>query len=385
MQRLKAIGLRVARASRTLIVAAGIYQSGYTSGMIDYAEDPLGKDKEMATNMMKGHQATSVHTHDSEYYRAAERVGSRVVAAAKLYTKKMSEECEKEVQRLIKLKERREMEDAAFEKTLSKLTGKELEDKNKLHEDGKATKEEIEKKLELATNQNLKWSKAMKTMTGNWTYTVSDAQSVNAFVSDLCPRQIFIHQGLFHICHPTDDELALVLSHEVSHAILGHTKARTKLHSYVMTFALILMSLIDPTGFGSFIFDYCVLTLGQYLEIAYSRETEEEADALGIEIAALACYDTQKAANIFYKFDEIEGHKPVQWNSTHPSSDSRYHDALDRSRFANPSLVAECKTMWASMVGSLLGTHKRHSLTTKSTSTRSLSSKTSDMDVDTKK
>jgi len=61
-------------------------------------------------------------------------------------------------------------------------------------------------------------------MKGDWHYIVTTAPDVNAFVTDLCPHRIFVHEGLLKECTPTDDELALILGHEISHLIYGHSE-----------------------------------------------------------------------------------------------------------------------------------------------------------------
>lgn len=284
---------RSIRATRTIALAGAIYHSGYTSGMVDYATDPHGTEKALMVNMIKSQKADKVHTPSSDMHVKAERVGSRIVTAAKLYTKK----------KLIISSE-----------NVAKLQGKGSNLTNN---------EKPNDKLNSALEEEEKWRRASIVMNGEWEYIVTNAPSVNAFVCDLCPRRIFMHEGLFTICNPTDDELALILSHEVSHAILGHTKARSELHSNVSMGALFLMTIMDPSGFGSVVFDYLILTVGKYLELEYSRETEEEADELGIHIAALACYDTHNGAKIFDKFSNLQGHHATGWNDTHPSSDSR--------------------------------------------------------------
>eukprot|EP00967_Tisochrysis_lutea_P081626 scaffold112758_cov29-Tisochrysis_lutea.AAC.2 len=58
----------------------------------------------------------------------------------------------------------------------------------------------------------------------------STPQAINAFVSPYCPRHVFVHEGLMNELRPTDDELAFLIAHEVSHVIHAHadeTLART--------------------------------------------------------------------------------------------------------------------------------------------------------------
>lgn len=122
------------------------------------------------------------------------------------------------------------------------------------------------------------------------------------------PRRIFVHSPLLKVA-TSDHELALVIGHELSHLLNGHLESRNQLKYMIAMAQLLLMSLVDPTGIYTFIFDFATWRLSYYLEAAHSRANEEEADELGIQIAAKACYDTTKGAEIFRKFADIEGHK----------------------------------------------------------------------------
>ena len=122
---------------------------------------------------------------------------------------------------------------------------------------------------------------------------------------------------------PTEDELAMVLSHELSHLMLKHNEGKTAVSAYLALFQLLLLTVIDPTGIGSFFFDVCVGNLAQYISASNSRICESEADELGLKILSLACYDVGKGTKIFEKFGLLENHAKTGWFSTHPSSDER--------------------------------------------------------------
>lgn len=55
----------------------------------------------------------------------------------------------------------------------------------------------------------------------------------------------------------------------------------------------------------------------------HSRHNEEEADLLGIQVAAEACFDTEKGTRAFAKIADLEHHERHGWHSTHPTSDDR--------------------------------------------------------------
>lgn len=57
-----------------------------------------------------------------------------------------------------------------------------------------------------------------------------------------------------------------------------------------------------------------------------SREMEQEADRVGIELAARAGYDPHAAITLWEKMGRVSGGQPPQWLSTHPSHESRIAD-----------------------------------------------------------
>lgn len=188
-----------------------------------------------------------------------------------------------------------------------------------------------------------KWHTALKRLRSHeWTFVVINAPSVNAFVNHLLPGKVFIHEGLFTNVKPTDDELALILSHELSHLIHQHGQSRTEMNMFISIMQLVLFSLIDPSGALPFIFDLAIKQFGTGMENFYSRENETEADLTGIEIAALACYETREAHEVFNRLSEGEHY----WNSTHPSGESRVAYLLEASGIHNPEALGDkCKKM----------------------------------------
>jgi len=75
------------------------------------------------------------------------------------------------------------------------------------------------------------WTKARRHMEGPWRFVLIPSSMPNAFVSEILPHRIFITTSMFETFVSSQDELALVLGHEISHLILGHSSERNSLET----------------------------------------------------------------------------------------------------------------------------------------------------------
>ena len=203
---------------------------------------------------------------------------------------------------------------ASREAYLSQMT--ELSKEGKLSSDPKliARVDEITGRL---VTQAIK----MRPDTGSWEWSVEvidDPEMVNAWC--MAGGRMAIYTGLIQKIDPTDDELAQVMGHEISHALANHTAER-------MSVAMATTIGVIAAGVAS---DKPVATMGAAavaaklaVELPNSRTSEAEADRIGIELAAKAGYDPDAAVTLWQKMEAASGSGPPAFLSTHPSPDQR--------------------------------------------------------------
>ena len=153
-----------------------------------------------------------------------------------------------------------------------------------------------------------------------WQVNVIGSKEINAFC--MPGGKIAVYTGLLDQLKPTDDELAMVMGHEMSHALLEHAREQMGKAMITQTGASLLSSLFGLGNAGQ-----QVLGIGtQLLSLRFSREDETQADLLGMELAARAGYDPHAAVSLWRKMEAASKNSPPQWLSTHPSSDTRVRD-----------------------------------------------------------
>ncbi len=186
--------------------------------------------------------------------------------------------------------------------------------------------------MELNKQKLSEWEDALHKLEGEWSYIViKEKRIANAFVTPTCPRKIFIHEGFFDLLDPTDDELGLILSHEISHVILGHSTNQVINTTMISIVQLILLAFLDPTGLSSLFLEFLSFQTSFWLKASYSRQCEIEADELGLQIATQACFNTKEAVHFFQRLAAHEGNRTSRWRDTHPTSDERYLLLLEKA------------------------------------------------------
>jgi len=168
---------------------------------------------------------------------------------------------------------------------------------------------------------------AQKGMSGTlegykWEYNLVDSKDVNAWC--MPGGKIVVYTGLLPITQ-NEAALAVVMGHEVSHAILQHGNERMS-QGLVQQLGGVALSvaLADKPAATQQLFQtaYGVGTQVGVM-LPFSRKDEYEADKYGLFWAAMAGYNPQEAIPLWQRMAAAGGQKPPEFLSTHPDDGHR--------------------------------------------------------------
>jgi predicted Zn-dependent protease len=154
----------------------------------------------------------------------------------------------------------------------------------------------------------------------NWPWEVNLIKSPELNANCGPGGKIIFYSGIIEKLKLSDDEIAAIMGHEMAHALREHSReAMSKAYGIEMAKqgAGALLGLGES---GLALAD----TVVQYsLTLPNSRGNENEADLIGLELAARAGYDPNAAISLWQKMAAAGGGAPPEFMSTHPSSSSR--------------------------------------------------------------
>lgn len=152
----------------------------------------------------------------------------------------------------------------------------------------------------------------------NWRWEVNliESQQINAFC--MPGGKIAFFSGILERLKLTDDEVAMIMGHEMGHALWEHARERT---------AKTNITNIGSRVIGGLLFGQAGEVIGaagaSLATLKFSRNDETEADLIGLELAARAGFDPRAGITLWQKMSQAAKGAPPQWLSTHPSGKSR--------------------------------------------------------------
>jgi predicted Zn-dependent protease len=159
-----------------------------------------------------------------------------------------------------------------------------------------------------------------------WEFSlIEDDKMINAWC--MPGGKVAVYTGILPIAED-ENGLAIVMGHEVAHAIAQHGNERMSQNLLTSMGGLALsVALSEKAGQTRDLFmtAYGVGSSVGFL-LPYSRVHESEADRIGLVITAMAGYDPREAIPFWQRMNEQGGDRPPEFLSTHPAPSTRIAD-----------------------------------------------------------
>lgn len=127
----------------------------------------------------------------------------------------------------------------------------------------------------------------------------------------------------------TDDEVAVVMGHEIAHALREHARARSAKATLTQVGAVAIGFLFGD-GYGQI-----AQQGGGLFNLKFNRDDERDADLIGLELAARAGHNPEAGIALWEKMAQVQRGAPPVWLSTHPTS----ADRIARMKKALPKVM----------------------------------------------
>ena len=209
----------------------------------------------------------------------------------------------------------------------------------------KKVKEKAKKDNKLAVESNLTLNKLKKILNKlkpyattwnpeskrwNWEVILIKDDQLNAFCFP--GGKIAFFSGIIDELKLSDSEIAMIMGHEMAHAIREHARTRiakaqlTDLGAEILSATLGLGKNEQKLlGFGN-----------QLINLKFSRNDENDADLVGLDIAARGGYDPRSAITLWLKMQKANKNFAPEWLSTHPSGKNRINEIKNNLKIVMP-------------------------------------------------
>lgn len=156
----------------------------------------------------------------------------------------------------------------------------------------------------------------------DWEVNVLHSDELNAFC--MPGGKIMFYSGLIQQLNLSDDEIAIVMGHEVAHALREHSREQMSQAMAAQT-AIGIGATLFGLGQGSA--DLAATGYQALVATRFSRTDESEADRIGLELSARAGYDPRAGVTLWQKMmNANQGGRPPELLSSHPAEANRVRE-----------------------------------------------------------
>ena len=207
-----------------------------------------------------------------------------------------------------------ELESAASEQYAQMMA--EARNKGALAPSGNPQLQRLQRIASKLVPQTAQWNDRSRSW--RWEVNLIGSKQINAFC--MPGGKIAFYTGIMDQLKLTDDEAAMIMGHEMAHALREHARARIAKSQGTGTLLSIGAQLLGLGQLGD-----VAANLGtQLLTLRFSREDESDADLVGLELAARGGYNPQASVSLWEKMGQAGGGaNGPSFLSTHPSGPQR--------------------------------------------------------------
>ena len=158
-----------------------------------------------------------------------------------------------------------------------------------------------------------------------WEINLIGSNQINAFC--MPGGKIAFFTGILNQLSLTDDEVAMVMGHEIAHALREHARERMGKSAATQGLSRLGGAVVSGLfGIDPRLTDMVAREGANLLTLKFSREDETEADLVGMELGARAGFDPRAGVTLWQKMSAANKNAPPQWLSTHPSGTTRIQE-----------------------------------------------------------
>ncbi len=171
-----------------------------------------------------------------------------------------------------------------------------------------------------------RWNERAKAW--SWEVNVFKSPTINAFC--MPAGKIAFFSGIIDNLKLTDDEIAVIMGHEIAHALREHARERLA-KQRITNFSVTAVAIVFGEAAGQL-----ANAGGGLYSLKFGRNDESESDLIGMELAARGGYNPTAGISLWEKMSKAGKGQPPQWLSTHPSHTSRIDNIKKNLRDVMP-------------------------------------------------